>query len=402
VAFKVDQVNTTDKAPIEFDCSKFKVKLADNYSLLMLWEEGCFFQRLHNEHQLFPDAAPILSLVTIPYCALIEHDSIRFLREKCGVNLPYEGARINLLRNRAKLLDSKTDIKQYLSETRGLSDRISHHFKGHRGLLAPLANAIQPDIGIFYYKGLPIGSTHSFARYLEREPLSSNGQLFIEEASKTLGYQIGQSAAFLYTLAEILFPGQANTTPLEFKTRSNDTKANALVKTISIMGGGESSAAIFHLCSELMFQINALAALVDAKIITQRLWLKLIIACLFHGCNSIRSLVDFVHKPSSEVKIGGELEDALTSIFPREKRRRIERVKRIRNALVHYDFERLNLKDLQKDEDADYILIKAVEQTLDCGLDEFKDFLSRSAADARDRLADMLDFPHFNPSREPV
>lgn len=389
-------------APIEFDPSKLNLGPIDNYSLLMLWEEGCFFQRLYNERQLFPDAAAILSLVTIPYCALIEHDSIRFIREKCGVNLPYEGKRINILRNRLKSLDSKVDIKQYISETQTLSEKLSRSFKNHGGLLGSLKNAIQPDIGIFYYKGLPVGSTHSFARYLESELLDNNGQISDKELFFSLGRQIGESAAFLYSLAEHLFPGQANTTPLELKTQSNDTRVDALIKKVLILGGGESSVAVFHLCSELMFQINTLAALADAKIITRRLWLKLIIVCLYHGCNSIYSFVGFSHKSSSEVNISGELEKALMNIFPRETRKRIQKMEKVRNALVHYDFEKLNLKGLKEDEHADYILIKAIEQTLSCEFGVFENFLSNTTINVSTQIADILGFPSFNPLKEPT
>jgi hypothetical protein len=388
--------------PIEFNCGKFKIEFVDSYSLLMLWEEGCFFQRLYNEHQLFPEAASILSLVTIPYCALIEHDSIRFIREKCGINLPYEGERINLLRNKLKYLDSRGDIKQYLSDTQVLSKKISRYFRNHKGPLGPLANAIQPDVGIFYYKGVPIGSTHSFARYLENELFGDNTQAPDKNPFLNLGEQVGQSAAFLYLLPKFLFPEQANTIPLEFKTRSNDTKATALVKKTLMMGGGKNSIAIFHLCSELMFQINALAALADTKIITRRLWLKLIIVSLYHGCNSIQSLINFFHAPFNGAKIGEELEEALKRVFFRETRKRIQKIRAIRNALVHYDFERLNLKGLQKDSRPDHILTKAIEQTLGCEFEEFEYFLSEAAINASARINDMLAFPEFNLSKEPA
>ena len=46
---------------------------------------------------------------------------------------------------------------EYSKETNELLTAMSQSFKGHRGPFSKLANALQPDMGIYYYKDMPIG-----------------------------------------------------------------------------------------------------------------------------------------------------------------------------------------------------------------------------------------------------
>lgn len=384
---------------IIFNPEECRFTSADAYSLLLLWEEGCFFQRLFNQQIQFPESAPILALATIPYCALIEHDSIIFFQSKGGVNLPYEGERINAIRNRHKSLDSRIDIVQYTSEIDGLFSSLSAEFKNHKGLLGAFKNSIQPDIGIFYYKEMPIGANYSFARYLENELDKKNG--ITSELMKGLGYQIGVSASFLYSFAEKLFPGQADLSGLEFETRSNDLDIQELSGRIKKIGGGCYSLSVLHLCSELMFQINTILALLDAKIITRRLWIKFMVVCIYHGCKSIGAFLGCVRNPNCEITISDQLATELQNIFPRHMRKRIEKMKDLRNALVHYDFPEALLENLPTDAHADYIPIEMIKRTLGMELEEFDSFLQCIALHASKSVSSILNFPCFDIIKEP-
>ena len=84
---------------------------------VLLLEEGLLLHRIFQQNLERPDESPALSLVALPFLALIEHDAIPYLEKKYGVSLPHESSELRRTRNLTKSLDSKyLKYEQYTKE----------------------------------------------------------------------------------------------------------------------------------------------------------------------------------------------------------------------------------------------------------------------------------------------
>lgn len=383
-----------------FDESRVAITPRDRYSFLVLWEEGCLFHRILNHLDIFPDSSSVLYLAVLPYCALIEHDSIKFINSKLGGCLPYEGERINKLRNLSKSLCSKgLSFEEYTDEVNYLLGVSSRYFKNHKGSFSFLANAIQPDVGVYYYKGLPICSTYTSARYLaEKKPADIFGGEGVASA-KNLGYDVGQSAAFLYCFSEKLFPGKGEFTSREFVTKSNDFHLSNLLTPLALKE--VDNAAVFFLLTDLLFQINSAISLLDCGVFTRRLWIKFATVNLFHGLKSIRSFLN--HSFSSDCPFNFPRETLIQcgGIFPKDISKVIIKSENLRHALVHYDFEKIPSRIISEEAHADYILIESVRETLGMTIEEYEAFLTYACSEVSGRIICLTGFPRYNKAKDP-
>ena len=83
---------------------------------------------------------------------------------------------------------------------------------------------------------------------------------------------------------------------------------------------------------------------------------------LCHGNQSIKSLLSYAHRPANQGLLSARLLEDLGLVFPRESRRLIEKLRPVRNALVHYDFRQFPESEVSGNEHADYDIINVLKR----------------------------------------
>ena len=169
----------------------------DSFSCLLLEEEGLFFQRLlyHLEH--YPKVNGVIGLIEVPFAALICHDALPFVNKKFGVGLREDYDEVTRIRHQMKSFDPKFfSFEDYSRDVESILDDLNHQMKNHTGPFAPVINALQTDIGIYYYRAVPICATYSVSYYV-----APKNKLITSEKAMMTGFETGQAAAFLYCLA---------------------------------------------------------------------------------------------------------------------------------------------------------------------------------------------------------
>ena len=372
----------------------------DSFSCILLWEEGWMIHRYLEHHKLYPDSTPILALIMIPFLALSEHDGIEYVNRTFDVHIPRDSERVHKVRNQMKSLGARgIRFDEYSKETNELLTAMSQSFKGHRGPFSKLANALQPDMGIYYYKDMPIGTTYSIARYLFDSESAHNMRNDYSEVVGSFGCELGESGAFLYAFAEQLFADEGVKSFSEFATASNDVHLANLIKPLDDQGVDDP--AVFFMLTDLMLQINAVLALLDAGLFTRRLFIKYMVATLFHGWKSVRSFTGYTLGEKCPVTFKRETIIRIGKMFPQLISKKIEKIEPLRHALVHYDFSPFSDVALGDDGHPDDVLICAVNHQMGMGIEEFEGFLFESSRAVSTRIAEITGFPKYNPRLDP-
>lgn len=97
--------------------ARVEITAADAICLELLVEEGVFVQRIMYQHNNYPDSSNILSLIVMPFLALIEHDSVPYLEERFGFQLPKESSDLARIRHKTKSIDSRClNYRKYSEE----------------------------------------------------------------------------------------------------------------------------------------------------------------------------------------------------------------------------------------------------------------------------------------------
>lgn len=372
----------------------------DLFSVTLLWEEGWMIHRFLEHNKLYPASMPILALTMIPFLALSEHDGIEYVNKAFDAKIPRDSERVHKVRNQMKSLGAKgIRFDEYSKETNELLSAMSRSFKGHRGLFSRLANALQPDMGIYYYRGMPIATTYTMARYLFDSESASHMLDDHSGVVGSLGYELGESGAFFYAFAEQLFPDEGVTSFSEFVTASNDVHLANLTKPL--FGQGVDDSAVFFFLTDLMLQINAVLALFDAGMFTRRLFMKYMLATLFHGWKSVGAFTGYVLGDKYPVAFKRETVIRIGQVFPRSMSKKIEKAEPLRHAFVHYDYSAFSDTTFDGGEFPDDVLIRAIERQMGMELEEFEVFLFESGAAVSASIANITAFPEYNPLLNP-
>lgn len=216
----------------------------DSFSYLLLVEEGLFFRRLlyHREH--YPKADDIIGLIEVPFAALICHDALPFINRTFGVGLREDYDEITRIRHQTKSFDPKFfSFEEYSRDVDSILDGLNRQMKSHAGILAPIANALQPDIGIFYYQLVPICATYTVSYYV-----APSGKPMTSEKAINVGFETGQAAAILFCLAERYYASQAFAVP-PFIAQANDRNMATLIRKYRHKWGAADSSLFSYLLS---------------------------------------------------------------------------------------------------------------------------------------------------------
>lgn len=373
--------------------TKVEISAADIICLELLIEEGIFVQRIMHQHNTYPHTSSILALTVIPFLALIEHDSIPYLEKKFGFSLPKENADLIRIRHKTKSIDSRyLNYQKYREEAARIIEASRRRFR-EKGIARLLPPSFVKDIGISYFEGMPIYSTFSVANVLDDE----NGSLWSnsKEYCSSVGYNAGSACAFHYCLAEEVIKDKRFFLSNEFTVTANDHIYSSLVKkSISRKTNDEY---VFFFLSEQLLRLSSIQALRKSGFLEKTIWLKLATVYLFHAYKAIGSFIGVTHKPPQKFIYSQILLSECSGIFSRDEKKQIRRMKKLRNAFVHYDFEDLISTTMSNSRNFDLLLEAAINSTMKMDFFQYEFFLSNVVDKAIMNLKAIIGFPEYDP-----
>ena len=107
-----------------------------------------------------------------------------------------------------------------------------------------------------------------------------------------------------------------------------------------MQGGKEERSLVVMALLQAMCRIASPFGLYEAGVISDAVEIKMLIIGLYHGMKSVESLTSFLCSPGNDWRLSEETMRLVGSVFPREDRKLVKRLKPLRDAFVHYDFSR--------------------------------------------------------------
>ena len=366
-----------------------------SFSFRLLIDEGLFFRRLMWHQQHFPGSSANLMLVTFPFMAVIEHDSVPFAERLCGEKLPSEDLRLERTRHLTKALSSsRINFEDYSQRAHVVVSDLEKSMKPHAGFAATALNRNITDVGATYWQSMPVYSTYTVAHLLtENVPaiLDVNGGRYCKE----LGYSAGKSAALQYYLADYFVQDKKRYLVNEYRTFSNDFRFWELCSPLSCRVG--DAVGVFFLLSELMMQLGAVSSLRDAGFFELSVWVKFQTIVLFHTHKSDEVLSGYL-RTQDDLATATEFSRDLDGILSRDEKKGVKRIRTVRNALIHYDFSEKNFPKLKESENPWTLLEDAIARSTGYSLPEYIEFIDTVGEKYRQGFLQLLDFPAISSS----
>lgn len=367
----------------------------DSFSYLLLVEEGLFFRRLIYHHEHYPKADGVLGLIEVPFAALICHDALSFVNRTVGARLREDYDEVTRIRHQMKSFDPKFfSFEDYSRGVEFILDELNHQMKSHTGFLASVVNALQPDIGIYYYQTVPICATYTVSYYV-----TPRNKLITPEKAMMTGFETGQAAAFLYRLAGKYYePHEFFVRP--FLAQDNDINMSALTRKYRHRWKTVDSS-LFFLLTERMMQLASVDALQAGGFLNDALWCKFATVSLYHTFKSLGSFETYARSGKGPQHYSSELLEEVSCLFTRSERKVLKNMAKLRNALVHYDFSEKLVPSVDDDASPYDVFAMAVKSALGMSLVEYHAFLVELRARLIDDLKKLTDFPDYSKWRDP-
>ena len=365
----------------------------DLISIELIKEEGLFFCRLMNQQRNYPISAATLSLVAMPYIAVIEHDAIPYLNKSFNTNLKQVDTRLSRIRHLTKTLSSgHLDYHGYSIQATAILQQLQSHFKSHKGILAPILNAFQPDVGICYYRGIPVYATYTVTHLLStggREVLLDDDGRY----SREIGYAAGTAAAFLYSFAKSCVKDEATFDAPEFVVTANDHHFDRISSTITARSFGDRT--LFFFLTDLLILLQSAKALYLGKLFGDLLWLKFATINLFSVCEAVKVFSNYARTNNNKPYPQDLLND-ISLLVGRDERKKIEKAKRLRNAMIHYDFKPEMMPNATSGAKPDDLIEASINTVMHMSTDEYLHFLDSTVEAIAERISTLIEFPTCN------
>lgn len=366
----------------------------DKCSLWLFVDEGCLFQKLLLHSERFPDSTPYLANTTFPFCALIVHDSVRFVRDCFDPSFPIDSESVNRLRNAIKSLSSVgLSVEEYSAEVREITDFLYKEFKNHTGIFSSLKNLVQPDVGISYYNKKPVYTTFNMSRYLSKYNTGEIDAILDPGTARRMGYDIGQAARPSYYAVKILDTDPSMLPVEEFKMTCRDFQYSNLLKPIAECG--LTNPVYFFMLCEGFTQINSVRTLHESGVFSDLLELKMATAVLVALEKSLSKLSRYIVKSPEFEKDPARANQVLSKVIPRNQRKVIKKAKDLRNALVHYDFIKLLGRDICKNQEAEAILDMATKRTVAMSSVDYLSWLEETSEEIANNIDSLIKLPRY-------
>lgn len=151
--------------------------------------------------------------------------------------------------------------------------------------------------------------------------------------------------------------------------------------------------------NQQLLRLSSIKALRKSGFLEKTLWLKLNTAYLFHAYKAIEGFIGFAHKPSQKFIYSRDFLSQCSEVFSRDEKKQIKKMKKLRNAFVHYDFEDLIDSTVSSSRNFDLLLETAIESTMKMDLSQYESFLSTVVDKAIMNLKAITGFPEYDPRR---
>lgn len=368
---------------------------ADIVCLNILIDEGIFLQRIIRHHYQFPNYSFALSLIALPYVALIEHDSIPYVNKKYNCNFAKEDCAITDIRHKTKSLDSRyLDYEKYSKRATAMLTESNNYFR-NKGVARFLPSSLVKDIGITYFEELPIYSTYLISNMLGNENGFLNNN--IKELCFSIGYNAGSAGRFLYDLAQYAVNDERFFESSEFLVTANDYSYSSLLDS-RIRNHTDDDVAFFFLSEQLM-RLASIEALRRNQFLEQFIWIKLATIYIYHVHKSLENFKAHIFNSRFKRYYSSDFRNSCSTIFERSHAKLIKKMKPLRNAFVHYDFEKL-VRDISIDsQNHNVLLANVIQHVMDIDFAEYKTFLITTTYETVEKLQSIIGFPAYNPVR---
>lgn len=255
-------------------------------------------------------------------------------------------------RMRIKLLD---DSRKGIDGTFELLDWISDfhqewHIRKHTGLFAPLKRMLQDDLGMFFYNGHIIGSTHTgiLNTGYEKGDLPGNSAVissYLQTLSFSLGKELGTYLATIISLPEFALNSTRvstfNYAIDDAKLKYSDMKSEKILN--SIFNGGASELinfSLLFLLAEINFLRFVFNDLIQESIYTH---FKIKYIVLYHLAFNVQKLQDRFYRDGI---FSAHSKKQIQAIVKDKELKQLLSQSKFRNILIHYAIEGLSPNNL--------------------------------------------------------
>lgn len=377
-------------------CPQLELPLADRFFFELLIEEGLFFQRIMYHFDTYKEESSTLALASFPFFTVINHDAIPYMRRTYGIDAPDEDKRAIRTRHCTKILDpAHIKYEEYSKQAEAVISRAMRRF--HRGLAGLFLE--QPDVGITYFKGCPIYTTYSVER-LVRFDFSDTSVASEEHFFRDYACHVGASSSFLHYLAGYTVSDPQQYEVPCFITVANDHRYSNLISPLASRGVKDDM--LFFFLSELLTSLGSTLALAAAGFFAPLVWAKFGTVTLYHCWRSLSTFDGYAHRccKDDQSRYPDPVLREVSSLLSREERKCIKKMKRLRDAFIHYDLGKVKPLCISQDASPSEYLDALLLHEVGMNAEEYRVFLSDTYTKLIGGLARVIEFPACDPAKD--
>ena len=246
-------------------------------------------------------------------------------------------------------------------------------------------------MGISFYQGIPVYTTYTVTHLLS----AGESGIILDDGgrSKEIGYAAGTAAAFLHSFAKKHVGDKAAFNAPEFVVTANDYYFDRISSTITERSSGDR--VLFFLLSDLIILLQSAKALYMGKLFGSLLWLKFATINLFNVCEAIKAFSNYARGSNNKL-YPQDLLDDISRLITRDERKKIEKTRRLRNAMIHYDFKPEMLPNTENETTIDNLIEVAINTLMHMSTDEYMYFLISTVDVIVERISTLISFPIYS------
>lgn len=310
-------------------------KTRENFALSLMAEDGLFLWKMTDEMSGYENRAAI-AWASIPYYSVVEHETRERMRQTFNIKLKRSDARINKIRNYAKLICDDAKPSSFAKDCMQFVNEMWKYGTWNGEFTTEISLIGDIPLGSTYLLAFQVG-VDNFIETLgakNNEWSTSLGQSNMEHCALNLGLSFFKHGEHLGR-AHRVFDGRIELVDM-FEFLRVDKSLPKHKPDLDLI-------AACHL-SDYLFIFNALCQLYNLGFLSELLLFKYGLFHLQLFSESVKSLKNYMHQEiSGTTRIPSILSE---EIMTREQINRIQRLKDIRNALTHYDFSKWKALDI--------------------------------------------------------
>ena len=367
---------------------------SDALCIELLIEEGVFARRFWRHGELYKEQTANLALLVLPLLAIIEHDAVIYINRKWGLALDPEDQKITDIRHHRKFFDGRISYEEFKKRALGTLKDSTSYFNG--GGIWRCLGRPKPDVGLTYYQGIPVGSTFTTlnnmcgAFSLPKTARDDGG-------AKALGIEAGKPASVLVAIANKCRPEKPGRIVPRFDISANDHYFEEIFDQFASEMTTDRGA--YWFLADIMMTINLINSLHRGGMLDDLLFIKFITINMQHVFCAIKGLECEVRTSSDGEVYSDNFKKLLSGLIERGDKKKLDRVRPLRNAFMHYDFEKILGNEESENVRLEAILDRAVNACLGVDLHDYLNWIYLLSEETAKRIANLLAFPAYNPQK---